>query len=136
MNATSSVVEPTMRNLGLPLGGLGLAILGLIVQWISKPSIFEAPNWGALPGNFPPGVLVLVVFAGLTALCARWWWSSIIAAAIGAWILFGGISTGEMANAVTKGNAGSIAGLLIMSLGLVIAIAAGILVTLQRRRSH
>ncbi|WP_051712320.1 hypothetical protein [Spirillospora albida] len=131
----NGIVEPAKENLGLPLGGLGLAILGLIVQWISKPSIFEAPDWGALPGNFPPGVLVIALFGGMAAVCARWWWSSAFASAIGVWIFIGGIGTGEMANAFRKGNAGSVFGLLVMSVGLVIAIVAGIFVMYRRRRS-
>lgn len=135
MDATISTAARTRRSLRLPLGGLGIAILGLMVQWISKPSIFEAPTWGALPGNFPPGALVITVFVGLTVLCARWWWASAFSAAIGVWILYGGIVTGEMANAITKGNAGSIAGLLIMSVGLLIAVVTGVLAMVARRRS-
>lgn len=136
MNASLSSAKTTQRNLGWPMTGLGLAILGLVIQWISKPSIFEAPDWGALPGNFPPGILVIVVFGGLTLLTARWWWSPVFAAAIGAWIIYGGVSTGEMTNAFTNGNAGSVFGLVVMSSGLLVAIATGVLATVQRRHSQ
>jgi len=136
MSASTSGVETNRSNLGWPLAGLSLAILGLIIQWVSKPSIFEAPDWGALPGNFPPGILVILVFAGLTLITARWWWSSIFAAAIGAWIIYGGVATGEMANAITSGNAGSVFGLVVMSAGLLVAVVTGVLVMVNRRRSQ
>lgn len=121
-------------QVAVPLLGLAMAVAGLLVQWVAHPDAFEQPAWGGLPGDFPPGVVVIAIFAALTLVVATRWWAALLPAAIGAWILVGGIGTGEMQGALSRGTAGSVSGLAVMSAGLLLAMATGARTAYVRRR--
>ncbi|MFE9583275.1 hypothetical protein ACFYO1_43360 [Nocardia sp. NPDC006044] len=114
------------KNTKLSLYGLATGILGLIIQWIADPAKF--------PG-FPPGILVIAVFAILVALTARWWWTPLLATLIATFIALGGLLGGALLDNLSSGNTATIAGNIILYTGLTIAAIAGILATIDNRRT-
>ncbi|KAA8890783.1 hypothetical protein F3087_06000 [Nocardia colli] len=126
MNTIGTRLIALPKNTKLSLYGLIIGILGLIIQWIADPAKF--------PG-FPPGILVIAVFAIAVALTARWWWTPLLATLIAAFIALGGLLGGALVNNLTSGNIATIAGNIILYAGLAIAAIAGILATIDSRRA-
>ncbi|WP_194818625.1 hypothetical protein [Nocardia sp. XZ_19_385] len=98
------------------LYGLGVGILGLLIQWIVDPSKFPL---------FPPGIIVIAVCAALVAFGRRWW-SPIFAPLVAAWILVGGILGEDLTQNLTSGDPGTVVGNIVMCLGLGAAAIAGV----------
>ncbi|GAA3381898.1 hypothetical protein [Cryptosporangium minutisporangium] len=107
---------PTITKLSL--SGLGVGVLGLIVQWIADPAKF--------PG-FPPGIVFLVVCAALVVLASGRWWAPIFAVLISLWIVVGGWAADQLTPNLTSGDAGTVVGTAVMTLGLAFAAITGIL---------
>jgi hypothetical protein len=103
----------------ITLAGLSVGIVGLLIQWAADPSKFSADP-------FPPGIAVIIVFAGAMLATSRWWWHPIFAVLIGLWITVGGTMAGQLPANLRSDNTGTIAGNLIMAAGLALAILAGI----------
>ncbi len=60
------------RQTLLAFVGLGVGIVGLLVQWGANPAKFSAAQ-GFFGLAFPPGILFIVVAALLMLATARWW---------------------------------------------------------------
>ncbi|MEV6557213.1 hypothetical protein AB0M22_15955 [Nocardia sp. NPDC051756] len=126
MNTIGTRWTALPKNTKLSLYGLTIGILGLIMQWIADPAKF--------PG-FPPGILVLAVFALAVALTTRWWWTPLLATLIAAFIALGGLLGGALLDNLSSGNIGTLAGNIILYIGLAIAAIAGVLATIDTRRA-
>lgn len=105
------------------LTGLGIGILGLLIQWIADPSKF---------GGFPPGIIFVAAFGVLVVLTARWWWSPLLATLISLWIV--GLGVGYLIENFENGNSGLVFGSAVMAVGLYGAAIAGIVGAVRRFR--
>lgn len=101
----------------LTLTGVGIGMVGIVLQYIAMPALF---------GGFPPGLYFLAAAALLVVLFRRWSWSPLFAVLLAAWITFGGISGGQMAKNLSSGNGLLAVGAVVLQLGLALAIVAGI----------
>ncbi|AGL17575.1 hypothetical protein [Actinoplanes sp. N902-109] len=108
----------------LSLAGLAVGVLGLVIQWIADPGKFPV---------FPPGIIVIVACAGLVVAVRRWW-SPVFAVLIALWILLGGLATGQLTPNLTSSDAGTVAGNVVMSLGLAVAAVTGVAAMAGARR--
>lgn len=112
-----------VRGSRIALFGLGVGIVGLLIQWITDPAKFP---------SFPPGIIVIVVFGVLTALTNRWWWSPLLATAISLWIV--GVGVAFLIDNLRSDNSGLVLGNIVMAIGLYGAAIAGIIGSVQRFR--
>ena len=113
--------------------GLLIGIVGLLVQWAADPAKFAAAEqpFGIA---FPPGIL-FIVGAGLLSLAtSRWWWHPVFTVLIAVWI----VGVGGLANQLTPNlfspNPGTVAGNVVMAVGLVLAGVAGVAGMVSSRR--
>ena len=105
------------KSVNLSLMGLAGAVLGLIVQWIADP--------GKFPG-FPPGIIFIAVCAALVVVAAGRWWAPIFSVLISLWIIYGGLAGGDLTANLLSGRAGTVAGNVVMMLGLAFAAVTGV----------
>ena len=122
----------------ITFAGLLVGILGLLIQWAANPARFAA---GEQPFGiaFPPGILFILAAGLLTLATARWWWHPVFAVLIAFWIVVvGGLANQLMPNLLSH-NPGTVAGNVVMSLGLIVAGVAGVasmVTTLRGRRAR
>ena len=116
------------------LAGLLVGIVGLLVQWAADPSKFSA---GEQPFGiaFPPGILFILGAGLLTLGAARWWWHPVFAVLISCWIVVVGGLAGQLTPNLFSPNPGTVAGNVIMSVGLALAGIAGVAGMVRARRS-
>jgi hypothetical protein len=101
----------------LNVAGLVAAALGIMIQIAS----------GADYPTIPPGLIILLVAAGLVALGARWRWTTIIGVVVPAFLLVGGVIAPQARDQLgDPGQVGVFIGTVIQLLALVIALAAGV----------
>jgi hypothetical protein len=105
------------KSTKLSLAGLAVAVLGLIVQWIADPGEF---------GGFPPGIILIAVCAAVVVVASGRWWAPVFSVLISLWIIFGGLAAGMLTANLLSGDAGTVAGNAVMSLGLAFAAVTGI----------
>ena len=117
----------TPKSTKLSLSGLAVGILGLIVQWIADP--------GKFPG-FPPGIIFIAVCAALVVVASGRWWAPVFSVLISLWIVLGGLAAGKMTPNFRSGNAGTVIGTAVMSLGLAFAAVTGVVAMLASRRTR
>jgi hypothetical protein len=109
------------------LAGLAVAVLGLLVQWMADPGKF---------GVFPPGIIFIVACAALVVAASGRWWAPVFSVLISLWIVFGGLAAGQLTANLRSGDAGTIAGNVIMSLGLAFAAVTGVVAMFAGRRAR
>ena len=100
--------------------GLGIGIVGLLIQWIADPARF---------GGFPPGIIIVAVFGVLVVLTRKWWWSPLLATLISLFIV--GLGVGPLIDNLRADNAGLVVGSAVMAVGLYGAAIAGIVAAVQ-----
>lgn len=110
------------RSTRLSLWGLAVGILGLVIQWIAEPGKFYP---------FPPGIIFIVVFGALVVFTARRWWAPVFSVLISLWIVLGGLAAGQLTPNLVSSNAGTVAGNVVMSLGLAFAAVTGVVAMLR-----
>jgi hypothetical protein len=121
------------RRTFVSLAGLLVGIVGLLVQWAANPAKFTA---GEQPFGiaFPPGILFILGAGLLTLGTARWWWHPVFAVLISFWIVVVGGLSGQLTPNLFSPNPGTVAGNLIMSAGLLLALVAGVAGMVSARR--
>lgn len=107
------------------MAGLGIGIVGLLIQWNADPVKF--------PG-FPPGIIIIAAFGVLVVLTGKWWWSPLPATLISLWIA--GVGIRPLIDNLRSANGGLVFGTAVMAVGLYGAAVAGIIGAVQgfRRR--
>jgi hypothetical protein len=80
----------------------------------------------------PPGLIILVVAAGLVAY-ARWPWVPVVGVVVPLFLLVGGtIATTSRENLGDPGDFGQFFGTLVQAVGVIVALAAGLTVLRSR----
>jgi hypothetical protein len=116
---------PSSRALLVGLAGMGVSVVGLLIQWVAAPELF---------GGFPPGIVWIGAAAGIAWLDRGSPWSPAAVVALALWITIGGLAGGRLVENLTSGDAGLVAGNLVMLLGLLVAAVAGVLAVAHNRR--
>lgn len=107
--------------------GLVGAAAGILLQVVS--GVTEYPT-------IPPGLIILLVAAGVVALETRWRWTPIVSTAVALFILFGAFVTSGTATRLSNpAMIGAFVGTVVQLLGLVTALIAGPISVLQNYRS-
>ncbi|OLT03220.1 hypothetical protein BJF90_26485 [Pseudonocardia sp. CNS-004] len=108
---------PRSRKLVMVLGALGVAVVGLLIQFAGDPAKF----W-----PFPPGIYFVLGAALVVWLMQRWRVAPLAGILIGAWITFGGVVRGELLSNLASGGLLTVLGNLVMEAGLLGAVVIGI----------
>lgn len=123
------------RSTLITFGGLLAGIVGLLIQWAADPAKFSRAE-GTFGISFPPGIVFILVFGLLTLFTSRWWWHPVFAAFIGFWIVGVGAMADKLQPNLTSHNPGTVAGNVVMALGLSLAFFAGIIGMITARRDR
>ena len=115
---TSLMHAPRSPLLRTTLVGLGVAVVGLLLQFAADPARF---------GAFPTGIYVIVAVAAITWFGRRFRWTPLLAVLLGLWITVGGLLGDQLQPNLTSPVALTVAGNLVMVVGLVVAVVAGVL---------
>ena len=126
MSTIAARFSSTPMSTKLSLSGLAVGVLGLVVQWIADPAKF--------PG-FPPGIVFIAVCAALVVVASGRWWAPVFSVLISLWIVLGGWAAGMLTANLLSGDAGTVAGNVVMSLGLAFAAVTGVVAMLGARRA-
>jgi hypothetical protein len=127
MSTIAARFSATPTSTKLSLCGLAVGILGLIVQWIADPAKF---------GGFPPGIIVIAVCAALVVVASGRWWAPVFSVLISLWIVLGGWAAGKLTPNLVSADAGTVAGNVVMTLGLAFAAVTGIVAMAAGRRAR
>ena len=117
------------RSTLVSAAGLLIGIVGLIIQWIADPAKFDGDP-------FPPGIAFIAACGLLMLVTARWWWHPVFGVLIAVWIVGVGTLAGQMQPQLTSDNPGTVAGVVVMSGGLILAAVAGVFGMITARRSR
>ena len=119
----------------LAYAGLLVAIVGLLVQWVADPAKFAdaSRSYGI---TFPPGILFIAACGLLTLLTSRWWWHPVFTVLIAFWIDVVGTVANQVTPNLFSDNAGTVAGNVVMLLGLATAGVAGVATMVTRFRAR
>src|SRR5205085_773356 len=83
----------------------------------------------------PIGPILLVLVAGLVAL-VRWRWTPVAGVVLSLLILFGGVVSGIVAHMSNSTQVGGFVGIWVEVLGLIVAIIAGTVATVQNYQTR
>jgi hypothetical protein len=115
-------VAAAPKSARLSLWGLAVGILGLVIQWIADPPKFSP---------FPPGIVFIAVCGALVVFTVRRWWAPVFSVLISLWIVLGGLAAGKLTPNLSSGNVGTVAGTVVMTLGLAFAAVTGVVAMLR-----
>jgi hypothetical protein len=127
MNTIAARFSAAPKSMKLSLFGLAIGVLGLVVQWIADPDKF---------GGFPPGIIFIAVCAALVVVASGRWWAPVFSVLISLWIVLGGLAAGKLTANLFSGDAGTIAGNVVMTLGLAFAAVTGVVAILAGRQAR
>jgi hypothetical protein len=117
VSAIVARVAAAPKGTRLSLWGLAVGVLGLVIQWIADPGKFSP---------FPPGIVFIVVCGALVVSTVRRWWAPVFSVLISLWIVLGGWAAGQLTPNLVSGDVGTVAGNVVMSLGLAFAAVTGV----------
>ena len=106
------------------IAGLLLGAVGILLQYLTLPEDFPA---------VPPGPIIVMAAAVFVTLGVRWWWSSLVGVAVALMILIGGTLDGGLIDNLSD-FPGPATGAVLMLMGLVTALIAGVIAATTRRR--
>jgi hypothetical protein len=122
VSAIVARVAAAPNSTRLSLYGLVVGILGLVIQWIAEPGKFNP---------FPPGIIFIVASGALVVFTVRHWWAPGFSVLISLWIVLGGWAAGQLTPNLRSGDVGTVAGNVVMALGLAFAAVTGIVAMLR-----
>lgn len=109
----------------LTVAALLVAAGGFVLQMVS--GVTSTPR-------VPPGLLALLVAAGLVALLS-WWWMPVVGAFAGLFNLIAFVAIGAVGRLLELSPLSSFVGAWIMFLAVIVAGVAGIVATIQNYRT-
>jgi hypothetical protein len=111
----------------LTVAGLVVAAAGIVIQIAS----------GAEYPTVPPGLIILLVAAGVVALGIRWRWTSLVGVIVPLFLLVGGALAPQARDQLSDPTrVGVFIGTVIQLLALAIALIAGVVAARQRYRTR
>jgi len=119
MNQRSSLLtarQLTVADLLVAAAGFGIQI----VSGIDVPTI-------------PPGLVIMLVAAGLVAFLP-WRWIPLVGAGVGLFLLVGFFASGAVGNLLDPGRLGVFIGAWIQFLAVIVTVVAGIVAVTQNNR--
>ncbi len=120
MNQRSSL-PPASK---LTVAALLVAAAGFVIQIVSG---IDVPT-------VPPGLVILLVAAGLVAF-GPWRWTPVVGTVLGLWLLIGFSLSGEAGRLLDPSQLGGFVGLWVQFLAVIVAVVAGIVATIQNFRT-
>jgi prepilin signal peptidase PulO-like enzyme (type II secretory pathway) len=108
----------------LTVAALLVAAAGIVIQIVS----------GVDFPTVPPGLIILLVAAGLVAF-GPWRWTPVVGAVLGIWLLVGFSLSGEAGRLLDPSQLGGFVGLWVQFLAVLVAVVAGIIATIQNYRT-
>jgi len=121
------------RSTLVTFAGLLIGIAGLVIQWIANPAKFAGAE-DSFGIAFPPGIVFVLGAGLLTLVTARWWWHAVFAVLIGVWIVGVGSLANQLQPNLFSTNPGTVAGNVVMALGLTLGVVAGVTSMVSTRR--
>jgi hypothetical protein len=121
MNQRSSL--PTASK--LTVAALLVAAAGFVIQIVSGVDV----------PTIPPGLVIMLVAAGLVAFLP-WRWIPVVGAAVGLFLLVGFFASGAVGSLLDPSRLGVFIGAWIQFLAVIVAVVAGIVAALQNYRSR
>jgi len=121
MNQRSSL-PPASK---LTVAALLVAAAGFVIQIVSGVDV----------PMVPPGLVIMLVAAGLVAFLL-WRWIPVVGAAVGLFLLFGFFASGAVGSLLDPSRLGVFIGAWIQFLAVIVAVVAGIVATVQNYRSR
>ena len=109
----------------LTVAALLVAALGFAIQIFSG---IDVPT-------VPPGLVILVVAAALVALLP-WRWVPVVGAFAGLFLFVGFFASGALGNLLDPSRFGVLVGAWIQFLALIVAVAGGLVATIQNYRKR
>jgi lipoprotein signal peptidase len=109
----------------LTVAALLVAALGFAIQIFSG---IDVPT-------VPPGLVILVVAATVVALLP-WRWVPVVGAFAGLFLFVGFIASGALGNLLDPSRFGVLVGAWIQFLALIVAVAGGLVATIQNYRKR
>lgn len=119
MNNRSSL-SPASK---LTVVALLIAAAGIVIQIVAG---IDFPT-------IPPGLIILLVAAGLVAF-GRWWWTPIVGTVVGLSQFIGLFLAEQGERLLDPGPLGGFVGIWVQLLAVSVAIVAGITATIQNNR--
>ena len=83
----------------------------------------------------PPGLVIMVVSAGLVAFLP-WRWMPVVGAAVGLFLLVGFLASGAVGSLVEPSRLGVFVGAWVQFLAVIVAVAAGVSATVQNYQTR
>ena len=121
MNKRSSL-PPASK---LTVAALLVAAAGFVIQIISGVDV----------PTVPPGLVIMLVAAGLVAFLS-WRWVPVVGAAVGLFLLVGFFASGAVGNLLDPSRLGVLIGAWVQFLAVIAAVVAGIVATVQNYRGR
>lgn len=109
----------------LTVAALFVAALGFAIQIFSG---IDVPT-------VPPGLVILVVAATVVALLP-WRWDPVVGAFAGLFLFVGFFASGALGNLLDPSGFGALVGAWIQFLALIVAVAGGLVATIQNYRKR
>ena len=121
MNKRSSL-PPASK---LTVAALLVAAAGFVIQIISGVDV----------PTVPPGLVIMLVAAGLVAFLP-WRWIPVVGAAVGLFLLVGFFASGAVSSLLDPSRLGVFVGAWIQFLAVIAAVVTGIVATVQNYRGR
>lgn len=109
----------------LTVAALLVAAAGFVIQIVSGVDV----------PTVPPGLVILLVAAGLVAFLP-WRWIPVVGAAVGLFLLVGFFASGAVGNLLDPSRLGVFASAWIQFLAVIAAVVTGIVATVQNYRGR
>ncbi len=107
----------------LTVAALLVAAAGFVIQIVSGVDV----------PTVPPGLVILLVAAGLIAF-SPWRWMPVVGAAVGLFLLVGFFASGAVGSLLEPSQLGVFVGAWVQFLAVIVAAVAGIAATIQNYR--
>ena len=109
----------------LTVTALLVAATGFVIQIVSGVDV----------PTVPPGLVILLVAAGLIAFLP-WRWMPVVGAAVGLFLLVGFFASGAVGSLLEPSQLGVFVGAWVQFLAVIVAVVAGIAATIQNYRTR
>ena len=109
----------------LTVAALLVAAAGFVIQIVSGVDV----------PTIPPGLVILLVVAGLVAFLP-WRWVPAVGAAVGLFLLVGFFASGAVGNLLDPSRLGVLIGAWVQFLAVIAAVVTGIVATVQNYRGR